>query len=483
MKIQLPRSGANRILLAVVLVGVAAGVVWLALFNPRAVAGRVVGRIYEGDATEAKEELRRLNDRAAALDALKETLQRRDGDVEGKRRILRTLIRWKESRVVQRAFDSDVPSTRRAVASIFFGHEDYREKATAICLDWLRDESAPGRQHALRALAHLEVGEALPYVEKILAGKPSDTELFRAALDSLPKLAPKKTAAVALRIARDETLASSLQLLALTLLRRAEDAPVEEVRDLLIAFLLDRSKGPEIRLRAALDLDDERYAGEKTWRALEQVLLEEETGDRFIVIPRHCLRALGRHLPLERLKKLLQDRRVYRHRYPFVCQDVAVGLAALGMDDKLSFDILCELLVHEDPKGSPLLRDRGFLVRQEAWLSLWSLFGRMYGVEEQELFRAPAPSTPGRPHEPFGGYDINRAGVDHRMLAAVKKHTGDLSHMQDVRQLYVQKWPDIKARLDRAREQAAAARKEEEEQKRKDEGAARPANKKEQEGR
>jgi hypothetical protein len=465
MKLQLPQTRTNQILLGIVVVAAAVVVVIAVFYNPRAVAGRIVDRIYETDSEEAKRELKDLNDRAAALDALKEALLSRDGNVAGKRNILNTLLVWKESRTVHRAFRQDVPSTQRAAATLLSSHRDYKDEAVRISLEWLQDEGAPSRHLAIRPLATHRVAEALPVIEKILARNPeteAEAQLFGAALNSLPSLAPDKTAEVALKVVREATLDPLLQMQAMILLRRAKDAPVEEIRDLLVARLLDPEEDVSIRLRAAIDLEDERFAGEKSWAALQQILLDESIPDSHMAVPRHCLRSLGRHLPRERLKKLLHDRRVYNHRHPFIRQDVAVGFASLGMNDRLTFDILCELLVHEDPKDETVLRDGQFLVRQEAWLSLWSVFGYMFGVEPGTFRQQPPPSAREHPLDPFWSWGPGRPGVTKKMVSALQKHIPDLAYMQRVQETYQQKWPELEARRDRAKEE------EEKEQEKKD---------------
>ena len=154
---------------------------------------------------------------------------------------------------------------------------------------------------------------------------------------------------------------------------------------------------------------------------------------------------LGASLPLDRLEKIVTHRRVYTHRYPYIRQDAAVAMSMMGMRGKVAFDILTELLTHTEPEHSMYERD-AYLVRREAWLSLWTLFGAIPGAGKPEMFQVPPRMPRGRPKDLFPWGRL-RPGVSAEMVAALDPHSKDLEHMKRVQQQYRQLWPELEARI------------------------------------
>ncbi len=456
---KLLQSQNSRILLGAGAVLAIAGAAFLTLTSVRAQTERLVEEIYTTSApVKVQQDLKGLNDRGLALEVLKEYLNRDDDNIDGKVRIITLLWKWKEARVVHRAFKSGPPSARRAVTTILYSSERYHAEAEAIALDWLRDANAPARHRAIAVVAQLKIEEALPDIEAILARvpeSPQETLEFEAALQALRNLAPDKVGALAVSVTKNKSYPSRLRKAALNVLRRAPDVPVDEVRDMLISYLLDPREDQNVRTTAAVDLKMQRYAGEKTWKALEEILLEQNVPLDQIVRQRSALTSLGAHMPLDRLKQLVTKRRVYAHRYLYIRQDAAVAMAMLGMKDKLVFDILTELLTHVEPEQSPYERDEYF-VRREAWLSLWTLFGMIPGASKPELFqRAPRMGT-ARPARLFP-WAQNRPGVSAEMVASLDPHSKDLEYMKRVQQQYRTLWAEIEIRLAEEATDAAQA--------------------------
>jgi len=103
---------------------------------------------------------------------------------------------------------------------------------------------------------------------------------------------------------------------------------------------------------------------------------------------RAALHALGRTLPREALERLLLDEAVMRHGAAGVRRDAACALGVLGTRQA---DALLALL-----------DDGDFTVARAAWISLWMVTGRAFGLEDDEQFR----------EAPRGGDDLfTRAGV------------------------------------------------------------------------
>ena len=446
---KLLQSQNNRILLgagAVLAIAIAA---FLTLTSKRAKTERLVEEIYTTrSGAKVQRELKDINDRGLALEVLKEYLNQDDDNVDGKIEIVTLLLKWKEARVVHRAFTSGPLSAQRAVTALLYSSQRYHEEARAIALAWLRDANAPARYRAVTVVAQLKIEEALPDIEALLAHVPGslqETLNFEAALRAVQTLAPDKIGPLAISVAENKSYPSRLRKAALDALQRATEVPADEVRDILIEYMLDPQESNVLRTTAAGDLKLQRYAGEKTWKALEEILLEQNVPLTEIIKQRSALHSLGAHMPLDRLEELVTNRKVYTHRYPYIRQDAAVAMGIMGMRDKVTFDILTELLTHMEPEHSMYERD-AHLVRREAWLSLWSLFGAIPGASKPELFqRAPRMSS-GRPKDLFP-WGTLRPGVSAEMLASLDPHAKDLEHMKRVQQQYRQLWPELKARV------------------------------------
>jgi hypothetical protein len=230
-------------------------------------------------------------------------------------------------------------------------------------------------------------------------------------------------------VANDE-LPERRRSAALETLGRLDNAPREKVQEIAIGLLRDRTESTLMRGKAAVVLCERRFANETTWSALESRLLDEKDGDE--IVQRLCLNKLGATAPLDRIRKLLYDRRVYTHRYFGIRMNVATALAALNVREGVAFDILCQYLVDQDPD------DDQFLVRQEAWLSLWTLTGVAYGIPRKELFvRAPKPMPDTeRARRYLWSWTYTRPGVSQDQVTALKRVTPDLEQMKAIRDTY-----------------------------------------------
>lgn len=392
------------------------------------------------------ETLLAVNDRARVLAALKEALEEEGGTIAGKLQVMSALSTFQERRPILRAFQSKNPVTRRAAASQLYYEADFKEEARAVALDWLRDATATNRGIAVQMVRHLKIEEAVPDLLKLLDTPPAGEDgvfVLRNTLDALAQFQPPGFDERLMAIAKDLRQAIGVRADAFRILGDTTKYPTEEIRDFLISVLTDGRQDLQLRVRAAGTLEGERFAGEPTWEAYLKVLLEKPApakDDNQNVLQRQCLQSIRWHYPFDRLRALLHDERVYHHPYFGIRIDVAAGLAALGMRDKLSFDILCEYLVDEDK------RDTTRLIRQEAWLSLWTLTGLVHGVQEANLFlRAPAISDPPN-RERLWYIAQTRFAVSEAMVKAVKSITPDLEKMKAVRQTYMGQWGDIESR-------------------------------------
>lgn len=243
----------------------------------------------------------------------------------------------------------------------------------------------------------------------------------------------------ALKIAGDPTEAWRLRSGALTLLARSESAPPEGTREMATRLLANRKAAVGLRLSAAEVLGRREFANEKSWSALESILLDPE--EREPVCQRGCLEILVKTLPLDRLRRLLLRKEVCRHPYPWIRVDVACAIAALEIRDPKAYDLLCEYLVDESPL------DKRRQLRSEAWLSLYQLTGFMWGIDKRDLFpqRKPDPLADEREirdHLLAKGW--MRRGITSSAHRAVESLAGDLEHMTAVRRTYES--PEVRRR-------------------------------------
>jgi hypothetical protein len=231
------------------------------------------------------------------------------------------------------------------------------------------------------------------------------------------------------KIVANEELPELRRGLALDALGRLDDAPREKVQQIALDLLANRAESTFVRGKAAVVLRGKPYANERTWRALEAtVLREEETNG---IVQRMCLTILGDTAPLDRLEKLLAQRQVYRNPYFGFRIDVAAALSALNLREGFAFDALCEYLVDVDPA------DKRFQVRQEAWLSLWTLTRKAYGVDG-DFQRAPKRFGDKESARPYlWRTSIVRAGVRRLPhMAALEPVAADLERMKAIRDAY-----------------------------------------------
>jgi hypothetical protein len=199
------------------------------------------------------------------------------------------------------------------------------------------------------------------------------------------------------------------------------------------------------------------------------LLAETPAGTRdlqFWIVQRNCLYSLGMMSPSdaavaeryrERLIQLLLDRRVYHSPYFATRVDVTTALCALNVREPIVIDIMADYLVDEDKD------DKEHLVRQQAWLTLWTLTGeRLDDVPRPELFDRPPPPFTDR--EAMRDALFNRGkrpGIDRDRNAAVAMAAKDLAWMQKARQVYqsgkariVERWRSEAAKAEEARKAA-----------------------------
>jgi hypothetical protein len=92
-----------------------------------------------------------------------------------------------------------------------------------------------------------------------------------------------------------------------------------------------------------------------------------------------AFRALGRALPLAEVELLALDPSVLRHDAAPVRRDAACALGVLRSAQAAAL--------------LPLLDDEDLTVARAAWISLWTVTGRAFGLEDDDLFAAP-PAQP-----------------------------------------------------------------------------------------
>jgi hypothetical protein len=141
----------------------------------------------------------------------------------------------------------------------------------------------------------------------------------------------------------------------------------------------------------------------------------------------------------------------YRNPYYSFRVEVAVALSALDVREGFALDILCDYLVDEDPA------DKNFRVRQEAWLSLWTLTGTAHGVP-QDLEGSPTrirDRTKVRECLLFTAE--MRPGVRRSHIVALQRVTPDLERMRAVRAAYLKQREELVQAWARERAEEAGA--------------------------
>ena len=388
-------------------------------------AGREVGK--------AIQELKGLDNRQLVVEALKSRLDD-DGTVSAKIEILKTLSVFKETRAVRRAASSNELSTRRA--AVWFRSDVARNDpgTPKLLLDWLKDTDADARNRAVILITRLELRDAEPELLKILDSAPQsneDVELVRASLRALGKfkaegLTPKLT-----ELFSNDDMPEAVRAEALETLSNTADVKRETVLDKALAVLANKSNSTFLRAKMTSILRRPSWGSKEVWDALEKVILDESDSDH--VAQRTCLAALGNSAPMDRVRNILLDRRIYRHPYFGVRIDVATGLAALGVREQVAIEILCDLLVDDDPD------DTQKMVRSEAFLSLWTLTGVCNGIREKELFtrRPTLIRNPEDAREYLWKASFLRPGVTQAQVAAVRRAVTDMAKAKEIRDIYV----------------------------------------------
>jgi len=344
-------------------------------------------------------------------------------------------------------------TTRYAAGSYLHRRLADEEACKKIALEWLADKSVGSRAQAVVMAQDLRLTEAVPMLVEIIESPNKHASETRAALYALSVLKPTGVADKILKLIPTAAGQSvEIRSVALGAVNRLDltDAEREALRKTLVAMLKDRSTGKVLRMRAVQELTSDAYNTPETVEAVESVLFSD---DEPHPVQRECLGRAAKFGGHERIKELLHDRRVYNHPYTFIRHDVSVGLQAMQMRDKLTFDILCDYLVDESPDDSQ------HIVRQDAWLSLWLLTGIVHGIQESDLFR----TTPRYSERAADVDDVfrfgKRSGVSPMMRNAVMAHVADLEKMKATRQVLQDKWPEVQARWEKQREEAAKKRK------------------------
>jgi hypothetical protein len=403
---------------------------------------------------QGRQDLLDLNDRAAVLQALGEKLDEPGDTIRCKKNYLQTLSPqyFNQPRMINRALDSEQEATRRAAASLRYGDPELKERCAEIALAWLRDPDADSRHDAVMMCRHLRIEEAVPTMLEILDMVPEtadELQLIEHSLSALKEFKPTGLGDKLLGLVGNESLNERMRGAALETLGRLDDAPREKVQEVAIRLLSDRNENTFMRGKAVNALRGKAYANETTWDALEAVVLQEEETNG--IVQRMCFVGLGSTGAMDRLEKLLLDRRVYRNPYFGFRIDVAAALSALNMRERVAFDILCEYLVDDDPA------DSAFKVRQEAWLSLWTLagetYGRFYGLPQPQLFlRAPKPIRDRQLAQHYlWRTETTRPGVNEKQLAVLRTLTPDLKQMQRIREEFEKRKAEIFDRWEQER--------------------------------
>ena len=165
---------------------------------------------------------------------------------------MRVLADFRESRVLGRSLQSEVPSTRYAAALYSQNNEKSREEVRRIAVEWLNDPDASDRDLAALLCQRVDAREAVPALYGLLDDDSGTEDALRAraaALNVLVSFDVEGIADRALAIAKDQGAGRSLRRAALDALSRLESVPLEETRELAFSILAE--KGPSNILRTA----------------------------------------------------------------------------------------------------------------------------------------------------------------------------------------------------------------------------------------
>jgi len=407
---------------------------------------------------QSRAALEQVNDRAYVLERLESAVMEDDGSVRGKMQLLNTLSVFNQPRALYRALDAPSVPAQRAACALMFGSPEYRDRCAEIAIAWLRDEGADERSQAALICGQLDLAEADAVFLEIVGKEPQtqdELRLFQQALNALRNAEAPGLAERLLSFVENKETPEELRGVALEALERMKGAPRERVLEAALALLADPKEPKILRSKASLGLRE--FPEERAWDALEKVLLSQEEQDW--ILQRNCLYALGQKAPIERVKRLLLDRRLYQHPYYGIRVDVATALAALNVREGITIDIMCDYLVDEDKD------DRDHIVRQDAWLTLWVLSGTPYGIAEQDLFRYPPRPfvDPEQARDFLFRRSSLRPGITREMAEAVEKLVPDLTKMQQIRHTFGQTLkPKIIDRWEAEAQAAAGTKKDEE---------------------
>jgi hypothetical protein len=353
-------------------------------------------------------------DAEEVVEAAKAALERDTPSVRGKQEILKLLLRMQRRNLVEAAIGSPADSTKRAAAYTLHSAPEFAERARGVVLDWLRDRTAYDRDWAVILSWKMKIGEALPVLQAMMEDPITSPLLLTHVLTALAaKPTPEFKRALLERLRNPELDTSRVA----AFLRAARRVPDIDARVAGASWLKRPEAGGLVRNLAALLVKDPSV--------LRGVLLDAAEKDW--IVQRSCLRQLLEILDTKSLHSLAREERVARHPYFAIRVDVAVLLACVPTTEEADLAILREYLVDEDPKDTQLL------VRQEGWLSLWTVTGVMHGVNEAALFSTPPPRG-----------DLKRGlmpafarhGVSNAMVEALKVLSADLAHMRKVRAAY-----------------------------------------------
>lgn len=439
---QILQSKTGTVILACLGGLVVAIVAWRAGAQEMWDVNRAINDIAAGrNVAKARTTLETLDNRAYVLEKLEEAVEDEDYGVRAKFNLLTTLNMLSAPKALRRALHSKSRTAQRAACWLLYGDPEAKTRCGEIAVAWLREEGADERSMAALLCKQLDLAEAQPVLLEIVGRDPrtdKESDLFKRAIDAVKEPKPKELVDRLLAMAKDATLDEEVRGIALESLQRIKDGPRDEVLALSIEVLNDPTASRVLRSKAALGLRE--FPEDRAWQAIEAVLLSETEQDP--ILQRNCLYALGQMEPkdkelaakyLDRLKQILHDRRVYHHKYFAMRVDVATALAALNAREPITLDIMCDYLVDEDKD------DKEHLVRQEAWLTLWTLTGTKFeDVPEPELWEIPPQPFPDArsAREFFFRRAHHRPGITPAQAAMVAKIAGDTARMQKARQTY-----------------------------------------------
>jgi hypothetical protein len=416
------------------------------------------------DVAKSRTKLEKLNDRGYVLQKLEEAVNDDAYGVRGKFELLATLNLLSQPRAARRALDGSSPSAQRAACWQLYGEADCKARCSEIALAWLQDEKAADRSIAAMICRQLGVEEAQAALLAIVQRDPKtrdELNLFRQAIVAIKDPKPPGLVERLLAMAENPAMDADARGAALEVLQVTKDGPRDRVLDLSVKTLADPGADPIFRKRAALGL--RAFPEDRAWQALEAVVLSETEKDR--VLQRQCLQTLAGMTPsdaavadryLDRLTQLFLDRRVYHSPYFATRVDVATALCAMNVREPIVIDIMCDYLVYEDRE------DKENLVRQQGWLTLWTLTGeRLDDIPSPHLFERPPPPFPDRKAARPYFLTRSRWGITPEQNAAVAIAAKDLAWMQKARQVYqssksrvVERWRDDAAKAEEAKKLA-----------------------------